>query len=60
MCDLGLGFYPLEMFQIRGNMRNVKEREYGGEGGILPLVRQEIPVMMIKPNFRVRNGTEVL
>jgi hypothetical protein len=32
----------------------------GGEGGILPLVQQEIPVMMVKPNLRVCNGTEVL
>ena len=23
----------------------------GGEGGILPLVQQEIPVMMVKPTF---------
>jgi len=42
------------------NMRNVKEKEYGGEGGILPPVQQEIPVMMVKPNLRVCNGTEVL
>jgi hypothetical protein len=32
----------------------------GGEGGILPLVQQEIPVMMVKPNLRVCNGTEAL
>jgi len=31
----------------------------GGEGGILPLVQQEIPATM-KPNLRVCNGTEVL
>jgi hypothetical protein len=39
-------------------VRNQGPEGCGGEGGILPLVQQEIPVMMVKPNLRVCNGTE--
>jgi hypothetical protein len=51
---------PIALLETKGTPEVHEKRGpvNGGEGGILPLVQQEIPVMMVKPNLRVCNGTE--